>query len=185
MDSDAPNAEAAQQTRSEWSSSRPLHYVCETCLREGVLLRGLNRLVRFRPDSRALTALVICIGGVSIIPSVVFMLLGPRSPTEELLSIAVIPLFIIVLRRIIPIQGLACPGCKHIKRLTLARRTPCDWKRFLLYAEECSNCSYSLVGLGAPRCPECGESFPKEWLAFTRGSIESADKEKANSGLPS
>jgi hypothetical protein len=42
--------------------------------------------------------------------------------------------------------------------------------RSVVTIPRCPKCRYSLIGLTENRCPECGESFPKEWLVDLKES---------------
>jgi tRNA(Ile2) C34 agmatinyltransferase TiaS len=63
------------------------------------------------------------------------------------------------------------PGSIAVSFAVLARMVVRRLYRGELGDRLCDRCGYMLLGLQDPRCPECGQSFPAEWLATAR-SIE-------------
>lgn len=47
-------------------------------------------------------------------------------------------------------------------------------------AGHCRSCGYNLQGLVEPRCPECGEPFPKEEFADLERSADRSGPEPRN-----
>jgi hypothetical protein len=80
--------------------------------------------------------------------------------------LAILALWFVARREVL--AALICPICRQVKRVKLGRAVPLAWKQFLPFDPQCLQCGYSIMGVTAARCPECGDPFPEVWLAATR-----------------
>lgn len=149
----------------------PVTAVCSRCEREGLALVGIQRLVKFNPRSNLVGLACLCCLGVGMCAASVVLWVFPLSVPPNPLTYLSVPVGIIVMgivERVFPLRALVCPGCRKVRAWGWGRKIPLYWKEYLAFQGICTNFGHSLVGAVSPRCPECGDPFPKEWLAVTR-----------------
>ena len=144
--------------------------VCVVCSSSGTIVGGLGTVVRFNPRSNAVG--LVYVGSILIALSVpiLWLLVFPLDG-GGVMPLMCAPLTLLAAyttQWLIPLRILACPQCRKVKYIGVGRKIPLSWKHYVPFEPGCMVCGYSLIGCTVPRCPECGDPFPENWLAATR-----------------
>jgi hypothetical protein len=127
----------------------------------------LSQVCKLRSRGYAFDALLIgcsaaIIAGSLLVP--VFYGIDSGSPPLAFVLLLIEVLLCAALAWLFPLRALACMECRALLAFRVGRHTPVAWKERMECTPICTNCGYLLVGSVLPRCPECGEPFPPEWL---------------------
>lgn len=165
--------------------------VCHQCNSPGEVIVGARNLIRANPRN-IFPALILLVAAVLAVAMAVgweflYPVVSSASPVLSIsgggavrlggeVACVAIP---ILLLNVFPVRGLLCPKCRFIRRYGFGRRIPVEWQEMLSPSLTCICCGYSLIGLTASQCPECGGRFPEAWLVATRKADPEIDIEVA------
>jgi hypothetical protein len=72
----------------------------------------------------------------------------------------------------LPFRGLVCEKCRGLIWWRFSASVPQALQRAIRPDYRCTCCLYDLRGLATSVCPECGSSFPEEWLLSMKEGAE-------------
>lgn len=146
---------------------------CDTCSNHGVVAIGLWSCVKENPRSALpgigfLIGMLLGFGAAFGARRVAAIYLGlsdsPSGAIGVVCAIAATMLFLWV----VPLRLLICSKCRKVKAVGVGRVLPLEWQESIVPDWKCASCGYNLIGVNeVARCPECGHSFPDEWLKGT------------------
>jgi hypothetical protein len=147
--------------------------ICKECASTGKVVIGLAALIKFNPRSCVPGVFLLAIGVLATIMAVVYdvLVVEPLRSTRvaagfRLLGFAIIFAFAALLIRRLSVRAIVCPTCRRLYWWDIGHRHPIPLRlqERIEPALNCLECGYSLRGLDASRCPDCGAKFPDSWL---------------------